>query len=366
MENDSHQPNFSDLLNLNDYSDFDGHEAVIHLCDKASGLLAIVAIHNSNLGPALGGTRFKPYEHQQAALQDVLRLSRAMSYKCALANLPYGGGKAVIVANQIVDKSQALQAYARLIEKLHGIFSTGTDVGISDDDVDLMAKETTYMLGASTIERNGLTTSTVAALGVFSAMKAVLNQLYGDPAFTDRTVAIKGVGKLGGELARLVSEAGGRVFVADINQAQTDNLARRLPSVEVIDVNVIHKQEVDIYAPCALGKEFTSQTVEELRCRAVSGGANNQLENDEAGNLLHNRSILYAPDYVANAGGLIYVADQLEVGGFNAQRVLDRTQAVEQTMGDIFRLSISQDLPTHVVADTIAKQKIAGKRGQSA
>lgn len=337
---------------------FDDHEFVMALSDEASGLKAFIAIHNTNLGPALGGTRMQKYASEAAALDDVLDLSRAMSYKCALAKLPYGGGKAVIMADPGLDREAVLSAYARLVEKLGGLLKTGTDVGISDDDVAHMAKQTEHMLGVKPADRGDLNTSKVAALGVFHAMKATLRHLDGSSSFAGKRIAIKGVGKLGGELARLVREAGGLVYIADINSERCQELRRQWPDVTVVANGEIHRCPVDIYSPCALGNEFNSRTISQLRCRAIAGGANNQLVDPSAGDLLHRRRILYAPDYIANAGGLIYVADELEKDGFKAQRVIERTEAIEQTLADIFRRTELEKLPTHRVADMLAEERL--------
>ncbi len=338
---------------------FDSHEFVMTLRDEPSGLHAFIAIHNTNLGnSALGGTRFSTYSSEQAALQDVLSLSRAMSYKCALAQLPYGGAKGVIIARPKQNRHEILKAYARLVDKLGGLFKTGTDVGISDQDVKFMAGYTSHMLGVTPGDRGELTTSNTAALGVFQAMKACLRQLYGSPDFTGRSVAIKGAGKLGGELTRLVSEAGGSVIISDINTSRPRTVAKKYARVTVASNKDIHKQPVDIYAPCALGNEFTAKTVPQLRCKAIAGGANNQLENDNIGELLHKNNILYAPDYIANAGGLIYVADELEPDGFKRSRVLKRTHDIEGTIGAIFQQATERRMPTYKVADMIARTRI--------
>ncbi len=337
---------------------FDDHEFVIRLGDEESGLRAYVAIHSTALGSALGGTRFLHYQNEADAVEDALNLSRAMSYKCALANLPYGGGKGVVIDSEGLDKKHALLAYGRLIEKLKGLFKTGTDVGITDEDVKLMALQTSHMLGVTVADRGDLSTSKVAALGVYYAMRAALDHMYGTTDFTGKRIAIKGVGKLGGELARLLIEAGAAVLIADINPDSCTALKQRWPQVEVLDVENIHKQEVDIYAPCALGHEFTEDTVADLRCKAVVGGANNQLESPGIGDLIAEKGILYTPDYVANAGGLIYVADELEPQGFNRDRVIRRAQMIENTVTEIFEKAEKQNLPPSKVADLIAEARI--------
>ncbi len=352
--------NLTDTVSWRTFKEFDNHEFIIALTDESSGLKAFVGVHNTNRGPALGGTRFKTYVDESAAMRDVMNLSRAMSYKCALANLPYGGGKAVIMADDSLDRQQVLTAYARLIEKLRGLFKTGTDVGISDADVVHMAASTSHMLGVVAADRGELSTSKVASLGVFYGMKAALQHLYNKPDFQGRSVAIKGAGKLGGEIARLVTEAGGKVYISDIVEAACHDLKKQLPSITIVDNDDIHKQPVDIYSPCALGNEFNSKTIPQLNCQAVVGGANNQLYDSSAGDQLHARNILYAPDYVANAGGLIYVADELEPGGFDKRRVLERTSQIESTLSLIFEDAKSQNLPTYKVADTLGFERMNG------
>jgi len=339
------------------YKEFDNHEMVIALTDNKSGLKAYIAIHNTNLGPASGGTRLKAYASHKEAIKDALNLSKAMSYKCALAALPFGGGKAVIVASPDMNRSAILEAYARMIEKLNGLYMTGTDVGLTDEDVTFMSNYTSRVLGVGG-DRAHLSTASTAALGVFYAMKAALKELYGDSDIKGRSVAIKGVGKLGGALARLIHEAGGALAVADLNHDAALNLATSLPNVEVVAPSEIHKQVVDIYAPCALGNEFTPVIIKQLRCKAVAGGANNQLPTAKAGDDLFKKKILYVPDYVANAGGLIFVSDELEKDGFQADRVLARTKNIEDIVADIFSRSKAQQQPTHRIADMIAQERI--------
>lgn len=358
--NESNPNKAEKAIDVRSFSEFANHEFVMTLTDESSGLHAYIGVHSTKLGPALGGTRMKSYESEKAALQDVLNLSKAMSYKCALANLPYGGGKAVIVEYEGQDRKAVLSAYARLVDKLQGLFKTGTDVGITDEDVAHMGNHTSHMLGLTEADRGDLSTSKTAALGVFCAMRAALNKLYGSSDFTNKSVAIKGTGKLGSELARLVHEAGGKIFVSDIATAACQELKESLGNITVVDNSTIHSQPVDIYAPCALGNEFTIESIRNLNCKAVVGGANNQLASAEVGDRLSEMGILYAPDYIANAGGLIYVADELEPGGFNKDRVIERTKAIEGTMATIFEKAQQDKQATHRVADTIAVERIEG------
>ncbi len=342
--------------------EFDDHEMLIALTDEKSGLKSFVGIHNTNRGLALGGTRLRVYQTEEEALRDALNLSKAMTYKCALANLPYGGGKAVIIAKQDdFNHDEVLKAYARSIEKLGGLFKTGTDVGISDDDVRLMATQTKYMLGVTEADRGNLSTASCAALGVFHSIEAAMVSLFGSSSLQGKRIAIKGVGKLGGELARLCSEAGASIVASDVDDSKCEALRQKLSDVEIVSNDEINSVECDVYSPCALGKEFTEQNIDDLKCRAVVGGANNQLDNEQVGQLLHERGIIYAPDYVANAGGLIYVADELEPGGFRKERVIERTEAIRQTMETIFERSKATRRPTSDIANELARERIFGQ-----
>jgi glutamate dehydrogenase/leucine dehydrogenase len=346
-----------------DYPEFSNHEMLIALSDEAVGLTAYVGIHSSALGPALGGTRYQEYDSPEEALRDALNLSSAMSYKCALAGLPYGGGKGVIFVPKggVADREALLSAYAKAVENLRGLFRTGTDVGISDDDVRHMAASTKYMLGVSEFDRGNLTTSGCAAQGVFVSIQSALQTLYGDSQLRGRRVAIKGVGKLGGELARLASEAGAEVLIADTNQANLDKVTAALPAVNVVPADRIAEQEVDIYAPCALGSEFTRANIKKLRCKVICGGANNQLASPNVAELLHKHGVVYVPDYIANGGGLIYVADELEPGGFSQERVKERIENIGQTVSEILARSKTENVSPSLVADKIAEERIRAK-----
>ncbi len=344
---------------IRDLKEFDGHEMVLTLSDEETGFKGYISIHSTVLGPALGGTRMQAYKSEDSALRDVLNLSRAMSYKCALAGLPYGGGKGVIIAsNAGANRKRVLKSYARMVERMNGLFKTGTDVGIFDEDVVEMAKNTRHMLGVTKAERGNLSTSGVAALGVFVSMSTVLKILYGKDDFKGRTIAIKGVGKLGGELARLASEAGADVIVADIDRSRCLELKSKLKNIKVVSVSKIYKQAVDIYAPCALGNEFTDNVIAELCCRSIVGGANNQLPDISAGDKIFDKGIIYAPDYIVNAGGLIYVADELEKGGFQKDRVIKRTNAIKETLRGVLSRSMKEKIPTYRIADKIAIERI--------
>lgn len=342
--------------------EFDNHEMVIGLSDDKSGLKGYIAIHSTNLGPALGGTRWQHYPSEEAALRDVLNLSKAMSYKCAIAGLPWGGGKAVIFAEPDADKEAQLKAYAKLVEKLNGLFKTGTDLGIFDSDVRKMARHTQHMLGVSAADRGDLTTSKAAALGVYYCIKAALDFSFNNESVKRRTIGIKGVGKLGGELVKLLIEDGANLIIADIDADKCRQLANEHPGIKIVVPKEIHKQRLDVYSPCALGNELTSKVIKELKSKIIAGGANNQLANENIGNRLFEAGVLYAPDYVTNAGGLIYVADELEKDGFHKERVLQRVKELQVLLMDILKISKQKDIPTHQVANEIGLSRIqAGK-----
>lgn len=348
--------NISDVRLLNE---FNNHEMIIELTSASDKLRGFIGIHNTNLGPALGGTRIKTYSSNEEALKDVLNLSKAMSYKCALAGLPFGGGKGVILIPQgDYDRDELLAAYARMVEKLGGLFKTGTDVGLLDKDVKHMAKFTSHMLGVKEADRGNLTTANVAALGVFYGIKAAFEHIYGSNDMQGKKIAIKGLGKLGAELLRLTHEEGAKIVTADINVEVTQAITQRYPDVTIVSPDEIHTQQVDLYAPCALGAEFDEKTIAELKTNIIVGGANNQLVDESIGDRLFEKNILYAPDYIANAGGLIYVADELEKDGFNKDRVMARTQKIHDTLSEIFRRSKAEQKATHRIANAIAQERM--------
>lgn len=342
------------------YSEFDNHEFVIEITDEASGLKGFIAVHSRTLGIAHGGTRMRPYETDSAALKDVLNLSRAMSYKSALAGLPYGGAKAVIIEQPNTDKQAVLAAYAKKVDALGGLFHTGTDVGLTDEDVKLMAQHSKYMLGVSTADTGGFSTSKAAALGVFYAIKAAVKHKYGSDDLTGKVIGVKGVGKLGGELVSLLAEDGAKLLVADANAQQVAELQQKVAGLTVVPPEQIHMQQMDIYAPCAFGNEFTEETIGKLRCEIIAGGANNQLADATIGDQLFRQGILYIPDYIANAGGLIFVSEELEADGFQLGRLKQRLANITSTLETVFTRVEAEHLPTHRVADKIAEERIRG------
>ncbi len=345
-------------FSLQQLEEFDDHLMVIAFEEKNSGLQGFIAVHNTHLGPTLGGTRFQAYASKEQALRDVLNLSKAMSYKCAMAGLPFGGAKGVIIKTPGMNKNAAFQRYAEVVEELRGLFKTGTDVGIYDTDVAHMARYTSHMLGVVPGDRGDMSTSSIAALGVYYSIRASLKHRYGSGSPKGVAIGIKGVGKLGGELARLLYADGALLTIADIDSNRCDEIAAANPGTKVCPPELIHTLPFQVYSPCALGNEFTRTTIKQLKTDIIAGGANNQLAHDGIGDRLHELGILYAPDYIANAGGLIYVADELEEGGFRPQRVLQRTKAVGQTLAEVYAAATEQHKSTNAVASNIARERM--------
>ncbi|PIT92630.1 MAG: hypothetical protein COU08_01385 [Candidatus Harrisonbacteria bacterium CG10_big_fil_rev_8_21_14_0_10_42_17] len=350
------------IANIEKLPEFDDHKLVSFFADRKTGLRAFVAIHNDNLGPATGGTRMWAYATEADALCDVLNLSRAMTYKCALAGVHYGGGKGVIIGNSETMKTPALLfAYAGLLYSgFKDIFSTGTDVGLTDDDVKIMSAANPHIIGV--LHGDKLSTSDMATLGVFSSILGVFEEAYRDHDLSGKTFAVKGLGKTGMELVRFLTEAGAHVVAAEINKKKVALARKQFPTLRVVSPAIIHKQKVDVYCPCALGGDITSKTVRELRCRFIVGSANNQLASTIVGATLHKKGILYVPDYVANAGGLINVVDELEKGGYRSDRVLTRVKNIKRTIRKIIARSQKEKQPTNLIADRMAEEIFSKKR----
>lgn len=342
------------MINFSKVKAYDGHKLVMELDDPKAGLYGFIAIHNDNLGGAVGGTRMYPYTSKRAALVDVLRLSKAMTYKCALAGMPHGGAKGVIIGDPKREKNEdLLRAYAQKVGELKGAFHTGEDVGISEADVQFMLTVSPYFIG-----KRGLAgdPSPDAALSTFYAMKAATKRVFHKTKMKGLKIAIKGVGKVGSELARLVYKEGAAVYIADIDPHAIAHTKHLVSNATVVNVDQINEIEVDVYSPCALGSEFTKRNCNKVKAKIICGGANNQLINPSIGKCLYERGIVYVPDYVANSGGLINVADELDRGGYNRKRVLSRIKAVRKTVEHLFEMSDEIKEPLNFVADHMAKE----------
>lgn len=333
--------------------EFDAHKAVFRFEEPSVGLKGFIAIHNENLGPATGGTRMFPYASEKDALSDVLRLSRAMTYKCALAGVRHGGGKAVIMGDPEMDKSEELlRAYARIVGELKNRFFTGEDVGISEDDVQIMFEESNGFIGKRGVAGDP---SPYAALSTFYAMQAAVSECTNNGELFGRTVAIKGIGKVGTELLRLLIGVGAHVVGADVKPNVIRHIQEKFPQVKVVSPQKIHRVTADVFSPCALGGDLADTAIRKLKALIVCGAANNQLASEEAGDALYQRGITYVPDYVANAGGLINVVDELEQGGYNRKRVLQRIENLKNVLHTIFLVSRQKHQPQSRVADRLAE-----------
>lgn len=341
------------------FEQFEGHEQVVFGRDDDTGLRAIIAIHSTRLGPSLGGTRFYPYADEAAALTDVLRLSKAMAYKAAAAGLDLGGGKAVIIGDPATDKSEALlRAYGRLVESLGGRYVTACDVGTYPADMAVVARETRWATGADPVEGGSGDSGVLTAYGTFVGLQACAEEVWGSPSLRDLHVAIQGVGKVGRRLAQYVHEAGGRLSVADTNEQAVAWCAEQFGG-EVVPVDKIHAVDADIFSPNALGAVVNDDTVGDLRCRVVAGAANNQLAEPRHAVALQDAGVLYAPDYVINAGGVIQVADELHAGGYSAERARARAAGIGDRLRTVFALARSEGITTADAADRFAERRMA-------
>src|SRR5450631_797164 len=339
-----------------------GHEQVAFCHDKATGLRAIISIYTTALGPALGGTRFYPYATEQAALWDVLRLSRAMAYKNALCGLDHGGGKGVIIGDPASDKSEALlRAYGRFVESLGGRYVTACDVGTYVADMDVIAKETRFATGRSEANGGAGDSSVLTAFGVFQGMRASAAHVWGSSSLAGRTVGIAGVGKVGHLLAGLLLETGARVVVTDVNSSAVEALREQHREIDVAkDAFELVRAELDVYAPCALGGALDEATVGVLKAKVVCGAANNQLVTEGPGGTaeaLMGRGITYAPDFLVNAGGVIQVSDELH--GFSFARAKHRTAGIFEATASVLRVAADKGVSPAAAADHLAEERMS-------
>jgi leucine dehydrogenase len=331
-------------------------ERVVFATDPAAGLRSIIAIHSTTLGPAVGGCRIQPYPDEDAALRDVLRLAESMTWKAAAAGLDLGGGKSVIIADPVRDKTEPLlRAFGRVVDSLGGRYITSVDVGSSTDDLDEIRKETQWVVGASPFNGGSGDPSPMTARGVVAAIRSCLHSAFRDASLHGRRVAIQGAGKVGYSLAGLLSSQGAEVVVADTD---VDNLGRAVRdfAVETLPPEAILEAECDVLAPCALGGVLTDESIARLKCRIVCGSANNQLEGVADADAMRRAGILYAPDFIVNAGGLISVAD--EMTGWSAERVGKRVDRIGRTLLDVFHLSEVLNMSTAEAAIEHAKRRI--------
>lgn len=335
------------------------HEQVSFWSDPDSGYRGIVAVHDTTLGPALGGTRFWNYRTEEEALIDALRLSRGMTYKAAITGVDLGGGKAVIIGdNRTPNRESVFRAHGRAVEALGGRYITAEDVGTSVHDMEFVRKETDHVAGL--LDRSG-DPSPVTAYGVYVGIKACARERWGDDGLGGRHVAVQGLGNVGMNLCGYLSEEGARLTVADIRPGRASEAESRFPDAVAVPPEAIYATDADVFAPCALGAVVNDDSLAVLKAKIVAGAANNQLAHGRRhGAMVREKGILYAPDYVINAGGLINVYGELN--GWNAERGKRQAAAIYDSLLRIFRLSREEDVPTNEAADRVALERLQEAR----
>ncbi|WP_175986750.1 Glu/Leu/Phe/Val dehydrogenase [Bacillus sp. Marseille-Q1617] len=337
------------------------HEQVVFCNDEDTGLKAIIAIHNTTLGPALGGCRMRPYASVDEALNDVLRLSKGMTYKCAAADVDFGGGKAVIIGDPAKDKHPELfRAFGQFVESLNGRFYTGTDMGTEPEDFVYALKETNCIVGVDEVYGGSGDSSIPTAMGVIYGLQATNQTVWGSRDLHGKSYAIQGLGKVGYKVAERLLDEGADLYVTDINQSSIDQLVSKAKNmgaaIKVLSGDEIYSADADVFVPCAIGGIINDETIDRLKVKAVAGSANNQLLDLSHGLKLHEKGILYAPDYIVNAGGLIQVADELYEP--NKERVLQKTSAIYNTLQNIYLQAENQQMTTMEAADRFCEDRI--------
>lgn len=332
-------------------------EQVVFCHDKESGLKAIIAIHDTTLGPALGGCRIWNYDNEEDALVDAMRLAKGMTYKNAVAGLNLGGGKTVIIADPKKDKTEALlRAYGRYVESLNGRYITAADVGSQPEDLDIVYQETDYVVGISESYGSSGNPSPVTAMGVYKAMRRTAKEAFGDDSLEGKVVAVQGCGSVAYTLCKHLHEAGANIIATDIDEEAVERVVKDF-GAEKVGVDEIYEVEADIFAPCALGAILNDDTIPKLKVKAVCGSANNQLADvKKHGQMLKDRGIIYAPDFIANAGGVINVADELL--GYNRERALEKASTIYDQIGLVFDIAKEENITTAEAADKMAEERI--------
>ncbi|MBW8348058.1 branched-chain amino acid dehydrogenase [Bacillus sp. IITD106] len=336
------------------------YEQLLFCQDAQSGLKAIIAIHDTSLGPALGGTRMWTYENEEAAIEDALRLARGMTYKNAAAGLNLGGGKTVIIGDPKKDKNEEMfRAFGRFIQGLNGRYITAEDVGTTVQDMDIIHEETNFVTGISPAFGSSGNPSPVTAYGCYVGMKAAAKEAFGSDSLEGKTVAVQGVGNVAFELCRYLHEEGASLIVTDINKDAV-NRAVEAFQAKAVEPNDIYSVEADVFSPCALGAVINDETIPQLKVKVIAGSANNQLKDTKHGDKIHEMGIVYAPDYVINAGGVINVADELY--GYNKERALKKVETIYNNVAKVIEISKRDSIPTYVAADRMAEERIEKMR----
>ncbi|WP_431029886.1 Leu/Phe/Val dehydrogenase [Lysinibacillus sp. LZ02] len=332
------------------------YEQLVICQDQASGLKAIIAIHDTTLGPALGGCRMWTYASEEEAIEDALRLARGMTYKNAAAGLNLGGGKTVIIGDPFKDKNEEMfRALGRFIQGLNGRYITAEDVGTTVSDMDIIHEETNYVTGISPAFGSSGNPSPVTAYGVYLGMKAAALEAFGSESLSGRKIAVQGLGNVAYTLCEYLYNEGAELIVTDINEKAINRVVEKFGAIRVAP-HEIYAQDVDIFAPCALGGIINDETIPQLKVKIIAGSANNQLKESRHGDILHEQGIIYAPDYVINAGGVINVADELY--GYNRDRAMKRVETIYDSLIKIFAVSKEENIPTYIAANRLAEQRI--------
>lgn len=340
------------------------YEQVVFCQDKNSGLKAIIVIHDSTLGPSLGGTRMWPYATEEEAIEDAIRLARGMTYKNAAAGLNLGGGKAVIIGDAKKDKNEELfRSFGRYIQGLAGRYITAEDVGTTVDDMDMIYTETDYVAGTSSLTSSG-NPGPVTAYGLYKGMKATAKEAFGTDSLAGKTIAIQGVGNVAYRLCSYLHEEGASLIVTDIQKQSVERAVADF-GAKAVDPNDIYRVACDIFSPCALGGVINNDTIKQIKAKAIAGSANNQLETDAHGDLLFKKGIVYAPDYVINSGGVINVADELSEGGYNQARAMAKVETIYENLTKVYDISNRDNIPTYVAADRMAEERMESVRRSS-
>ena len=333
------------------------HEQVVFSNDPETGLKAIIAIHDTTLGPALGGCRMWDYKKESDALTDVLRLSQGMTYKAAVAGLDLGGGKAVIIGNSKTMKNEFLfRSFGRFVDGLAGRYITAEDVGTSVSDMEWVRHETKYVTGISRALGGSGDPSSMTALGTYVGIKACLKRINGSDSIEGIKIAVQGMGHVGQNLLKLLSDAGAKLYISDIDEKKL-KIATKEIKAKVINSDDIYGLDVDIFTPCALGGIINDETIPKFRCKIIAGAANNQLEKERKhGKDLHEKGILYAPDYVINAGGLINVYNELQ--GYNREKALAQAEGIYNILSEVLDVAEKEGVPTPVASNKYAEERI--------
>ena len=339
----------------------EGHEQLVVVSDVGSGLKAIIAIHDTTLGPACGGTRIWPYKSEREAMWDALRLSRAMTYKSAAADLPLGGGKGVIIADSHTQKTEALvRAYGRFVDTLGGRYLTTTDVGSTGRDMEYIKQETDYVVGLPVTAGGSGDTSIMTGLGIYMGMKACAKETWGNDSLQGKVVAMQGFGKVATHTAHHLMKEDATLVVTDVFDRALDG-ARDL-GLKVVKPDDIYGIDCDIFAPCALGGVINPETIPQLKCKVIAGGANNQLMSESDGEALHRMGIMYGPDYILNSGGIVNVESEIS-GIYNADRAREKTERVYEIMERVISISKTEEIPSAKAADRLAEERLKSVQG---